>query len=185
MLDISKPLKRNIITKYIHLVDRDSQFNDNTQSPEDLIHLKDSGSQRLFRTHLAARFCAASSRAVFRSAVGIPHSTGMLAFVWTSIQVCVQLVLEVFFVGFSIAMVILFSVGDDIISVGSFANFGQRDAMQDVFDTKNGKGALLVDAWQCLQLCKPPGCSSQYFYTLSTILHNTYSAVVRLLVVTH
>ena len=49
--------------KYIRLVDREGQFNVNTQSSEDLDHLKDSGSQRLFRTHLGARFCTASSRA--------------------------------------------------------------------------------------------------------------------------
>ena len=42
--------------KYIRLVDKDGQFSVNTQSLEDFVHLKDSGSHRLFRIHLAARF---------------------------------------------------------------------------------------------------------------------------------
>ena len=39
--------------KYIRLVDGDDQFSVNTQSLEELVHLKDSGSHRLFRIHLA------------------------------------------------------------------------------------------------------------------------------------
>ena len=67
----SASLKRK---KYIRLVDKDGQFNANTQSLEDLDHLKDFGSHRLFRIHLATQFCIES---IFLS-VGVPHCTGVL-----------------------------------------------------------------------------------------------------------